>query len=544
MIASGSFYLNGGTISGNQAPIGGEVAAYDLFKMAAEQAGFDIQEWSTVYHCPARFEMAGGAITGNRAVLDKEADNGCGGGVYVASNTCSIRGGTISGNLADRQGGGIYVGSTPYTLHMSDTLVTENSATVLGGGIWLCPTGDVVNTVTNGGAVFGNDAAAPDGGMAAGDDLVAVPQEEKAHQVSLADRLLGGGEVAWYVDGGVKSTQPELGNVLGEPDGTPRFDAANPGERQTGIDGCTDGLSLKAVVNDSAARLAASRAQVVVTGNSAPRGGGIGSNGAIVIGTEEEEWRLVVTKAWDHVEESGRKPVTVRLKIGDYALDAVTLSEENGWTAEFTQLPNPDTLGELSITVVEEGNEYQAAYSEVAKDEQSKTLSVTVTNSPAPQPETGDLVIAKTVTGDGGDQSEDFSFQVVLTQPLTGLYGDLSFADGTAQFSLRHGQSVTACGLPAGVGYTVVEQQANENGYTTSSTGEQGTIRKDAVQRADFINHREGQVPPQEEPQQPDHPDSQVPPTGDAAGSASWLLGMTAAGIAAAVILYGKKRTE
>ena len=146
--------------------------------------------------------------------------------------------------------------------------------------------------------------------------------------------------------------------------------------------GDNDGIALKAVTSEAAEELARSRAKLLITGNSAPRGGGVGSNGAIVIGTPEDEWSLEVTKVWDGVSEGDRRPVTIRLKIGEYELDTVTLDTDNSWTKEFTQLPNPDTLGELAITVIEEGNEYEASYSTIQRDDGNKLLTITVTNKP------------------------------------------------------------------------------------------------------------------------------------------------------------------
>ena len=67
--------------------------------------------------------------------------------------------------------------------------------------------------------------------------------------------------------------------------------------------GDNDGIALKAVTSEAAEELARSRAKLLITGNSAPRGGGVGSNGAIVIGTPEDEWSLEVTKVWDGVSE-------------------------------------------------------------------------------------------------------------------------------------------------------------------------------------------------------------------------------------------------
>ena len=56
-----------------------------------------------------------------------------------------------------------------------------------------------------------------------------------------------------------------------------------------------------------------------ITGNHSERGGGIGTNGSVVIGTEDN-WKLNVTKIWNQVPESNYqdKEISIRLKIGDY----------------------------------------------------------------------------------------------------------------------------------------------------------------------------------------------------------------------------------
>lgn len=63
-----------------------------------------------------------------------------------------------------------------------------------------------------------------------------------------------------------------------------------------------------------------------------------------------------------------------------------------------------------------------------------------------------------------------FSFTVTLDDVLiNGQYGDLEFINGVASFTLKHGQSVTAEGIPAGVGYIVAE--GDNEGYTVTSDG-------------------------------------------------------------------------
>lgn len=64
----------------------------------------------------------------------------------------------------------------------------------------------------------------------------------------------------------------------------------------------------------------------------------------------------------------------------------------------------------------------------------------------------------------------------------------MEFKDGAAAFTLKHGESATAEGLPAGVTYEVTEAEADQDGYVTTSRGAKGTIEKDATSTAAFTN--------------------------------------------------------
>ena len=325
---------------------------------------------------PASFIMNGGRIEKNKAVKSESGGGDeVGGGIYIASDNAVLNAGTISGNSATSQGGGIYVSSTPYTAHLYNALVTQNTAQVLGGGLWFCPTGDAAISVTNGGAVFGNRSEQ------AGDDYVSVPQgEDREYMTTLADRLLGGGEVRWYEDGGV------LGDsVLGAPDETPRYDPQNPGAGLTDIHDSNRGYALKAVSDENAMRLAQNCDALFITENSAPRGGGIGSNGGIVIGNPGEEYRLEVVKDWGDTPDSDRIDVTIQLRIGNYELDKVVLSRSNGWSAVFAA---PDSLENLEITVRETPvpDGFEALYSQAQIDPEKRWITITVSNTPISNP--------------------------------------------------------------------------------------------------------------------------------------------------------------
>lgn len=79
--------------------------------------------------------------------------------------------------------------------------------------------------------------------------------------------------------------------------------------------------------------------------------------------------------------------------------------------------------------------------------------------------EHGNLSVAKTVAGNNGDTSKAFNFTVTLDDTgINGTFGEMTFADGVATFVLKHGESKTAVGLPAGITYTVTEAEADKDG--------------------------------------------------------------------------------
>lgn len=108
---------------------------------------------------------------------------------------------------------------------------------------------------------------------------------------------------------------------------------------------------------------------------------------------------------------------------------------------------------------------------------------------PTPGKDTGSLTVSKVVAGNAGSQTADFHFTVMLSDvSINGSYGDMTFADGAATFTLKHNEQKTASGLPAGITYTVTESEANQDGYTTTATGASGNIVKDQTATAAFTN--------------------------------------------------------
>lgn len=105
--------------------------------------------------------------------------------------------------------------------------------------------------------------------------------------------------------------------------------------------------------------------------------------------------------------------------------------------------------------------------------------------------EHGKLSVAKTVAGNNGDTSKAFNFTVTLGDTgINGTFGEMTFANGVATFVLKHGESKTAVGLPAGITYTVTEAEADKDGYTTTSVNASGSIIKNNTAAAVFTNTR------------------------------------------------------
>ena len=343
---TGILTMDGGTISGNKAPFGGGIGVVD-YLTSADGKRFGEESWRGFF--PAAATINGGLITGNEATMtavtsqitDPNAENGVGGGLYVASKEVYVNGGQFTNNTAGKQGGGIYVASVPYVLHMGKTLVTGNTATKLGGGMWLCPTGSATTAVTNGASFFDNVAgtgAANNDTSAAGDDVASINKQDPATQtLILSNNGLDNWLVHWYEDGKIDEA------YLGNSDGSPRYPSTvSPVVDRGTLDGITEKIALKAIVSDEGKAAARNAAEVIVTGNSAPRGGGIGSNGSVAFGTDPVNYdkvELTVSKKWEATNTSHVTSVTVGLfRITKANFDAVALTNADGSAIDTTSM--------------------------------------------------------------------------------------------------------------------------------------------------------------------------------------------------------------
>ena len=319
--------MTGGTITGNSGGMG---------------AGVCVIDWGVEYgqgEDGTAFVMDGGVISDNTA-------SGSGGGVYSFSNGVELNAGSITGNSAVSHGGGVYSEGTEAhlsTLHLNNAIVTQNTADQ-GGGMWFCLTGQTEVNVTDGMAVFGNHANTGD--FSVGDDFVftgGFGSTRPGATATLANRILGGGKVLWMRDGRVMHA---TSSILPTITDTVRFGEEGADPDPVTVNKSDKGYALHAVIDDDAEALAGEMAKLVISGNTAAHGGGIGANGGVIAGKSGEETEVKVNKVWnDGNDMGGSRPdsVTVRLYNNldgkSYEIDSAVLSESNDWEVVFKGLP-------------------------------------------------------------------------------------------------------------------------------------------------------------------------------------------------------------
>ena len=181
-------------------------------------------------------------------------------------------------------------------------------------------------------------------------------------------------------------------------------------------------------------------------------------------------------------------------------------------------------------------------------------------NATPPEPGTGNLIVSKVVAGNAGDKTKDFQFTVTLgDKAINGKYGDMTFTNGVATITLKHGESKTAPGLPVDTTYKVVETKANQDGYTTVATGSSGTITK-AGATAAFTNTKANATDPSKptKPTKPSKPTNSgtptntskrpidgAPNTGDESNLSLWLMLMGASCVGViSTLLFSRKRKK
>ena len=214
-------------------------------------------------------------------------------------------------------------------------------------------------------------------------------------------------------------------------------------------------------------------------------------------------------------------------------VDAVTFTKAGTYTFTITEDPGTDadsdiaydtTIWRVTVTVTPDENEGKlktsAEYAVEGSADSANTTGAAFVNTM----QEASLLLGKTVSGSRGDRQRDFTFQIRLTgpdaQPLNGDYptiggatepgivppadGTLTVKDGVATVTLRHGQTVTIQGLPAGTVYTVTETDGS--GYLTTYTNKDGTLVAGTTAEAWVENYRGGGGGGDRDPDPDPHP--------------------------------------
>lgn len=214
---------------------------------------------------------------------------------------------------------------------------------------------------------------------------------------------------------------------------------------------------------------------------------GTASEGFTITNTYDRT-EVTVTKAWEDNENYDKdrpERVTAVLYADGEKVEnsEVTLSEANSWTHTWTKLDKTKVVQDRRETIVytvEEVSVPEGYESHVSEGEGSSG-SFTITNTRRPS-----LAISKEVTGEMGDKTKAFEFEITLTDvegtPVTDTFsstsiddsgehtGTVEFKDGKAVVTLRHGEQIIIKDLPSGASYCVIE--TNSGDYTVSYNGE------------------------------------------------------------------------
>ena len=197
---------------------------------------------------------------------------------------------------------------------------------------------------------------------------------------------------------------------------------------------------------------------------------------------------IPVEKIWrDNDNSSGSRPEKVTFvlygndeEVARYELtekDAIT-GDENRWSYTFRDLDEYDNSGVRIEYRVEEEN---------APD----GYDVYINDFTVENVMKGGLSVSKKVDGNAGDKDKEFGFKVELDdKTVNGVYGEMEFIDGTAEFTLKDGETITAEGLSADIGYEVYEKEANSDGYRTSSENATGRIPAGDAADVKFVNSK------------------------------------------------------
>lgn len=414
-----------------------------------------------------RFIMQGGTIDHCSAVN--------GGGVYIVKHNANIKqemsGGTITDCTATN-GGGIFINGAS-SFYMSGGSITGNDVTGAGGGI----------SINNNGAklYFSGDVVVYDN-TKGGTTSCNVELNQNSSRVINTTGLGDDATIGVYVSDSYFSNYGEEGDTFGR--------------------WATSESNLFLFINDRNDLRGAKRPNT----------------------TDEVWWQemhsLVVTKTVssdlpeDKQVEFGFT-VTLHDAVTDDVLDiteafgtgkskmefkegvaSFTLKNGESKTALYVPGTIADQVSNCRYEVKETGNAgftTEVDHTETTTktgtlDERTGDIKVLVHRADFTNTrKTGSLSVNKKVVSDQDeDKSLDFNFRVTLSSnAIQGTYGDMTFSNGVATFTLKDGETKTAEDLPTGITYTVTETANSDFNTATKVNDEERGVEGIDLQAGD-----------------------------------------------------------
>ena len=523
------FIMTGGTISGNTAGYGGAISVYAADRYWNGNASVKISGNAEITQNTGR--NGGGAI----ALWTSKADD--------YSSTVEMSGGTISDNKTFSKGGGVFLYGKGDSFYMTDGKISDNEAKQ-GGGIFINDTDAAAYLL--GGTIQDNKAT-----------------DGYPHYDDASERSYYGNAV--YQDGSLYLDGTKA-NISGDIRIGCRFDTSG-------------GISTNRFVTLVGASDTMNDYELTSFKNESLDGRVVVAPGAITYGTatysvaDAEPYLSHFThnhkgiiSDTDYTAETGTSSQAKSLVLyGAIQKFSVTYTDGIGGTS-FADEVTSDLRRGTPTPAFTGGTPTHSGYTFTGW---SPAVAATVTANAVytaqwvpigggGEDPYGNLTVSKTVTGKAGDTEQKFTFTVKLDRAISGAYGDMTFNNGTAVVTLKHGESSTATKLPADIHYTVTE--SDNDGYTVTANGATGVISDGKTAVAAFINTKDSDAPDQPSnpdspvtPNQPGSPDvpndsgtpDDVPKMGDTMNLGLWisLMGLSLAGLFISLVVV-KKRTR
>ena len=571
---SGEMAINGGEISNNTAV--GDIYEINGVDRSASAHGGAIMiracraDYATSYDAPAKLTMRGGTISGNAATSDVSA---FGGAISIIgtpntgnlTNTFVMSGGTISNNRAG-YGGAVSAYAADNYWHGNTSIqlsgnaqIKDNIARNYGGAICLFGNNaqNYTDTLTmSGGMISGNKANSAGGGVylsAHGDQMFmtggSIRENEAGYGGGLSIRSGNSGanpNAAVYLLGGTISDNQATSGYPTDDSYSERLYCGNAIEQsgelyldgtQMNVSGdirvgCTTNFRTGAIETNRYVTLVGAsdsmqNYELTSYDDESLDGRVVVAPGTITYGTETysvtdaepylahftHNHKEIITDT-DYKAETGASSQAKSLVLyGAIQKYSVTYTDGIGG-ASFADEVTSDLRRGTPTPAFTGGTPTRSGYTFTGW---SPAVAATVTANAIYTAQwksnaKGDLKVSNTVSGSAGDTTKPFTFTVTVDSSINGTYGEMTFTAGSATFTLRHGESLTAVGLPADTAYTVAE--SDNEGYTVTANGATGTIQKDGTAVAAFTNSREApstQPPTTSAPENPAGPTKPAP---------------------------------